>query len=95
MTNQKMSWESLLSHWVEKRVLPSKLVLSLSASTLSMQSLADVRSSAATPFGQSAFVSMLRSKKGDIHSQQEICESLKSGTGVTHWVDGAEVPYLR
>uniref|UniRef100_A0A1I7V061 Glyco_18 domain-containing protein n=1 Tax=Caenorhabditis tropicalis TaxID=1561998 RepID=A0A1I7V061_9PELO len=95
MKDQKMTWESLFNHWVNKGVARSKIVLSLTASTLSMQSLSDLRSSLSAPFGQPAFVSMVRSKKSDIHSQQEICESLETGTGITHWVDTAEVPYLR
>ncbi|KAF1757356.1 hypothetical protein GCK72_013811 [Caenorhabditis remanei] len=95
MRDSKMTWEALLNHWTDQKVLRSKLVLSLTASTLSMQSLADVRNSLSDPFGQPAFVSLLRSKNSDIHSQQEICESLEAATGITHWVDVAEVPYLR
>ncbi|PIC33851.1 hypothetical protein B9Z55_013687 [Caenorhabditis nigoni] len=95
MKDPKMTWESLFNHWAQKKVSRSKIVLSLTASTLSMQSLADMRSSDSAPFGQPAFVSMLRSKKSDIHSQQEVCESLETGTGITHWVDVADVPYLR
>uniref|UniRef100_A0A8R1E0Q8 Glyco_18 domain-containing protein n=1 Tax=Caenorhabditis japonica TaxID=281687 RepID=A0A8R1E0Q8_CAEJA len=97
MKNANMTWQAILGHWTARKVARSKLVLSLSASTLSMQSLADQRSASSrqNPFGQPAFVSVLRSKKADIHSQHEICESLKSGNSEESWVDMADVPYLR
>ncbi|CAL2040188.1 unnamed protein product [Caenorhabditis brenneri] len=95
MKDPKMTWESLLNHWTDKKFPRSKIVLSLTASPLTMTSITDMRSSAATPFGQPAIVNFLRATKNDIHSQQEICESLETGSGITHWVDQAEVPYLR
>ncbi|CAI2352005.1 unnamed protein product [Caenorhabditis sp. 36 PRJEB53466] len=92
----KMTWESVYTHWTTARkVARSKIVLSLSASTISIQSLADERTQSMDPFGQAALISLLRSKKSDIHSLQEVCESVSSGTALNNWVPIANVPYLR
>ncbi|CAL2051719.1 unnamed protein product [Caenorhabditis brenneri] len=92
MKNPNMTWQSLLRHWVlEKKFPRSKIVLSLTASTLPMTPMNNKRNSAT--FGERANVHY--NSKNDIHSQQEICERLESRTGIAEWDDTAEIPFLR